>query len=208
MLHSIIRFFFTAFFVFALNVPTVLAHAEQEWLYPGARCQLRGDFLRKGETANLGVSQFGYISNICNAKNQSDCPTLQVVCPIDRGAIFDFYGIDVDVKFSTRFVTNNLSEGFHCSLINIGSNGKSSYKLDTSTLADIAETEPGKPSVFELSIGFVNTLPYRKSNEGGGYMLTCSLPPIRQDTTTKLIHYVVKEYVKKCVKPICLEPSQ
>ena len=104
------------------------AHGDQEIIYPGSQCRLRGDFERgqssatcEGMTPNtawrnlLAVSAFGPIGNIhrCGgvggAVATSPAPTfnafqpgeLMVTCPVPRGVIRKGAGLDVFVKVAT-----------------------------------------------------------------------------------------------------------
>lgn len=106
------------------------AHGDQEVLYLGTECRLRGDFERGRIQACtsptnrqwwwrnlLGISGFGTISNLYPCGNPlPEVPTnlvpdfqispdkseLSLTCPIVRGAIRKNSGIEVHVKYQTR----------------------------------------------------------------------------------------------------------
>lgn len=184
-----------AILLFGLSqVSPVLAHGGQDWIYPGVNCRLRGDALREGLSNSLGVSQFGFISNI------NETRFMPVVCPVPRGAITKTSGINVSVKFSSGVRSQqqaDLETEFRCELRNINSNGNGSTVIARTTSSQLGQVRPNDPTTFSLQLDSSNRVQNLGARDGGGYMLFCSLPPVRfignEEVTTRLIHYAVSE---------------
>ena len=163
---------------------------------------MRGDALRGEGNFDqpmwkfLGISQFWFISNKSRTKN------IPSVCPIERGAIGKASGIIVSVKFSTvvgSLNQSNINNEFHCSLTNVNNQSTGAHHSSTSDQNDLRDVNPGVANTLTLSLPNSNRVSPLGSSDGGGYMLPCSLPRVRQEPgsqrefDTRLIHYSVKE---------------
>ena len=126
----LLTLFFLTFAISLLfcTMDKVYAHGDQEMMYLGSECRLRGDFEREAIKAScpgtapntpwrnlLGVSVFGFVANLhtCGVPKH-DVPTERVpdfirrnagdmvlTCPIPRGAIRKGTGLRVSIKAET-----------------------------------------------------------------------------------------------------------
>ena len=125
-----------------------------------------------------------------------------MICPIERGAISKTTGITVSVKFSTivRSVRrDDLNHEFRCTLTNVNSQGTGAHSRDESNEGDLRDVIAGVANTLTLSLQQSNRVASLGAADGGGYVLACWLPRVRQqpgssqEFETRLIHFAVKE---------------
>ncbi len=201
-------------FASILFVPHLVAAYEgRDRIYPGVRCQLRGDALRgEGDFVKtyttgrnrhvtdplpmwhfLGVSEFGSISN------KSAMKDMPVICPIESSALSNSNGIRVNVKFSTvvrSIRQDDLANEFRCALTNVNDQANGALRSVISSTLDLKDVSPGEENTLTLTLPDSNSEP-PNTPDVGGYVLACWLPRVREDAhgagkfETTLIHYAV-----------------
>ncbi|MEM1129871.1 MAG: hypothetical protein AAGH83_05035 [Pseudomonadota bacterium] len=184
--------------------PPAMAHGGQDLIYPGSGCRLEDDAvidqaqphtqaarqLRNIRRQSLFSTRFGGLQNV------NETLPIPIVCPIVRGAIGKSSGIFVAVKFRTVIDSlhqNVVSEEFRCTVRNVGSNGQTATEVRSSK-SQLQNVRADDTGTFSLILNSSNTLNAVGSKSGGGYTLTCWLPPVRGGVRSELIHYAVSEF--------------